>query len=73
MVLLFGRSVRQLSMIFSQTIDMIDSNHNYRLSDLNQGWLSPSCLIASANSFRRKGAALDNVSKFMNGTFLTLL
>ena len=40
MVLLFGRSVPQLSMIFHRTIDLIDSSHNHRLSDLNPRCLS---------------------------------
>ena len=51
MIPLFGRSVPQLSMIFNQTIDLIDSSHNHRLSDLNEGWLSPRCLKASADLF----------------------
>ena len=34
MVPLFGRSVPQLSMIFNETTDLIDSSHNHRLSDL---------------------------------------
>ena len=50
MVPLFSRSVLQLSMIFNQAIDLIDSSHNHRLSDLNQGWLSPHCLEAFAHS-----------------------
>ena len=61
MVSLFGRSVPQLNMIFNQTTGLIDSSHNHGLSDLNQGWLSPRCLKAFANSIHRKGAALDNV------------
>ena len=67
MVPLFGRSVPQLS-IFNQTIDLIDSSHNHRLSDLNQGWLSPRCLKAFADSVHRKGAALDNMWGFIDGT-----
>ena len=67
-IVLFGGPVPQLSMIFSQTIDMIDSNHNHRLNDLNQGWLSPRCLTACADSVHRKGGALDNVSGFIHET-----
>ena len=33
MVLLFGRSVPQLSMIFHRTIDLIDSSHNVIIID----------------------------------------
>ena len=43
MVSLFGRSVSQLSMIFNETIDLINSNHNNRLSDMNLGWLGQCC------------------------------
>ena len=68
MVPLFGRSVPQLSMIFNQTIDLIDSSYNHRLSDLSQGWLSPCCLKAFADSVHRKGAALDNIWRFIDGT-----
>ena len=65
---MFGRSVPQLSIIFNQTIDLIDSSHNDRLSDLNQGWLSPRCLKAFADSAHRKVAALDNIWGFIDGT-----
>ena len=68
MVPLFGRSVPQLSMIFKQAIDLINSIHNHRLSDLNQGWLSPRCLKAFADSAHRKGTALDNVWGLIDGT-----
>ena len=50
MVPLFGRSLPQFSMIFNQTIDLIDSNHNRRLSDMNQDWLNPRSLQAFAVS-----------------------
>ena len=68
MVPLFGRSVPQLSMIFNQKIDLIDSSDNHRLSDLNQGWLNPRCLKAFADSVHRKGAALDDAWGFIDGT-----
>ena len=68
MVPLFGRSVPQLSMIFKQTIDLIDSIHNHRLSDLNQGWLSPRCLEAFADSAHRKGTTLDNAWRLIDET-----
>ena len=68
MVPLFGRSVPQLSIIFDQTIDLIDSSHIHRLRDLKQGWLSPRCLKAFADSVQRKGTALDNVWGFIDGT-----
>lgn len=65
---LCGRSVLQLSMIFNETIDLIDSIHNHRLSDLNQGWLGSCCLKAFAELVHKKGAALDNVLGFIDGT-----
>ena len=68
MVPLFGRSVPQLSMIFYQTIDLIDFSQSHRLSGLNQVWLIPHCLIAFANSIHRKGATLDNVQGFIGRT-----
>ena len=61
MVPLFGRSVPQLSMIFNQTIDLIDSSHNHILNDLNQGWFSQCYLKAFVDSVHRKWAALANV------------
>ena len=51
----------QLSMIFNQTIDLIDSSHNHILNDLNQGWFSQCYLKAFVDSVHRKWAALDNV------------
>ena len=68
MVPIFGRSIPQLSMIFNQTVDLIDSNHGHRLRDMNQNWLNPQSLRAFADSVHTKGAALDNVRGFLDGT-----
>ena len=55
-------------MIFNQTIDLIDSSYNHRLSDFNQGWLSPPCLKAFSDSVHKKGVALGNVWGFIDGS-----
>ena len=68
MVPLFGRSLPQLSVIFNQTIDLIDSSHNHILSDLNQGWFSQRYLKAFVDSVYRKWAAFDNVWGFIDRT-----
>ena len=67
MVLLFGRSVPQLSMIFDQTVDLIDCSHNHRFRDLNQGRFSPHC-FKNFCRFSSKGASLDNIWRFLDGT-----
>ena len=67
MIPLFGSRVLQFSTIFNQTIDLIDSSHNHRLSNLNQSLLRPR-LKAFANSVHRKAATLDNVWGFIDGT-----
>ena len=64
----FGRAVPQLCMIFNQTIDLIDTNWGQLLENMNQPWLSPDCLMIFADSVYRKGAALDNVWGFIDGT-----
>ena len=40
MVPLFGRAPPQLSMIFNQTVDFIDTNYGHPLQNCNYGWLS---------------------------------
>ena len=60
MIPLFGRPVPLLSMIFNQTIDLIDSSHNFRLIDLNQNWINSYSLRAFADSIHMKEPALDN-------------
>ena len=61
MVPLFGRAPPQLSMIFNQTVDFIDTHWEHLLQYFNQGWLSRPYLQTFFNSVYRKGAALDNV------------
>ena len=64
MVPLFGRAPPQLSMIFN----FIDINWGHLLQYFNQGWLSRPCLQTFSDSTYRRGAALDNVWGFLDGT-----
>ena len=64
----FGRAVPQLSMIFNQTIDFIDLNWGHFLQTMNQQWLSLVHLMSFDDAIFRKGAALDNVWGFIDGT-----
>ena len=68
MVPLFGRAPPQLSMTFNQTVDVIDTNCGHRLQYFNQSWLSRPCLQAVSDSLCRRGAELDNVWDFLDGT-----
>ena len=68
MVPLFGRAPPQLSMIFNQTINFIDTNWGRLLQYLNHGWLSRPCLQTFSDFIYRTGAALDNVWGFLDDT-----
>ena len=68
MVPLFVSAPPQLSMIFNQTVDFIDTNWEHLLQYFNQGWLSRPCLQAFSGSLCRRGAELDNVWGFLDGT-----
>lgn len=68
MISRFGRAVPQLSMIFNQTIDFIDSNWGHLLQNMNQPWLTPGNLMLFANAIHMRGAALDNFWGFIDGT-----
>ena len=64
----FGRPVPQLCMIFNQVLDCIHFQWGHLLDDLNQGWLAPIELEKFARAIYQKGAALDNVWGFIDGT-----
>ena len=64
----FGRPVPQLSMIFKQTLDFLILEWDHLLSDLNQTWLSPERLRFFADVIHAKGAPLDCVWGFIDGT-----
>ena len=55
-------------MIFNQMIDLIDHRWDRLLQDMNQPWLQSPCLTSFAQAVHRKGAALDNVWGFIDGT-----
>ena len=55
-------------MIFNQTLDFIETQFSYLLNDLNQPWLSPDNLMRFAEAVHNRGAALDNVWGFIDGT-----
>lgn len=64
----FGRPVPQLSIIFNKTIDIIHSEWGRLLDTMNQPWLQPPHLANFARSIHQKGAPLDNVWGFIDGT-----
>ena len=64
----FARPVPQLSMICNETIHWLDSRWGFKLTDLNQQWLTPQNLMSFANSIYQKGTALGNVWGFVDGT-----
>ena len=48
--------VPQLSMICNETIHWLDSEWGFKLTDLNQQWLTPQNLMSFSNSIYQKGA-----------------
>ena len=64
----FGRSVPQLCMIFIHALEFIDTQWRHLLEDLNQRWLAPVQLQSFVEAIHCKGAALDNVWGFIDGT-----
>ena len=64
----FGRPVPQLCMVFNQMLDYVDTHFGYLLRDLNQPWLSPQQLTLFSHTIFNKGAPLDNVWAFVDGT-----
>lgn len=64
----FGRSVPQLCMVFNQTLDYVDRHFGHLVQNLNQPWLAANFLTDFSNAIYAKGAALDNVWGFIDGT-----
>lgn len=64
----FGRPVPQLSMVVSETMDLLYARFGNLLSSLNQPWLSQANLVDFSQSIYWKGAALDNCWGFIDGT-----
>ena len=56
----FGRPVPQLSMVVSETMDLLYARFGNLFSCLNQPWLSQANLVDFSQSIYRKRAALDN-------------
>ena len=68
MMLRFARPVPQVSMIYNKTIHWLDSRWGFKLTDLNQQWLTPKNLMSFTNSIYQNGAALNNVRGFVDDT-----
>jgi hypothetical protein len=68
MIAMFGRSKTELSMIFNNVVDFVFAQHHSLLSNLNVPWLAPEKLMEMTRAVREKGAALDNVWGFVDGT-----
>ena len=64
----FGRPVPQLSMVVSETMDLLYARFGNLFSRLNQPWLSQANLVDFSQSVYRKGAALENCWGFIDGT-----
>ena len=64
----FARPVTQLRMTCNEIIHWFDSRWGFKLTDLNQQWLTPQNLMSFPNSIYQKGAALDNVWGFVDCT-----
>ena len=60
--------VPQLSMVVSETMDLLYARFGNLFSCLNQPWLSQANLVDFSQSIYRKGAALDNCWGFIDGT-----
>ncbi len=68
MIAMFGRSKTELSMVFNNVVDFVFAQHYSLLSNLNVPWLAPEKLMEMARAVHQKGAALDNVWGFVDGT-----
>ena len=68
MIAMFGRSKSELSMIFNNVVDFVFAQHHSLLNNLNLPWLAPEKLLEMARAVHQKGAALDNVWGFVDGT-----
>ena len=64
----FGRPVPQLCMIFNQLLDFLNDTWGHLLDTLNQPWLSPHNLRSFADAVHEKGAPLNCVWGFIDGT-----
>lgn len=60
--------VPQLSMITSEMMDLIYNHRSYRLTSLQQKWLSPASLQNYADVIHNSGAPYTNCWGFVDGT-----
>ena len=65
MIYRFGRAVPQLSMIFNQIFNIVDTHFGRLLQGNNQPWLNPNYLQHIAHTIYRKGT-LDNIWGFIS-------
>ena len=68
MILRFGRSVPEISLILAEVTDHIYRTNGHLLQDLNQPWLEPQQLESFARAIHQRGAALSNCWGFVDGT-----
>ena len=68
MIQMFGRSKSELSMVINNAVDFVSNQHHSLLNNLNVPWLAPERLKEMATAVHEKGAALDNVWGFVDGT-----
>ena len=54
MIQIFARPIPLLSIICNQMTNLIYENWNHLLSNLNQPWLSPQCLLGFAVPFIKR-------------------
>ncbi|PFX18686.1 hypothetical protein AWC38_SpisGene16916 [Stylophora pistillata] len=67
-VLRFGRSVPEISLILAEVTDHVVNTQGHLLQDLNQPWLQPHHLDEFSRAINQKGAALGNCWGFVDGT-----
>ena len=71
---MFGRSKSELSLISNNVVDFVFEQHKSLLSNLNVPWLAPEKLSEMvAKAVHEKGAALNNVWGFVNGTVRNII
>ena len=63
---MFGRNPTELCLIYNTMINLINENHNHRLSNWNQLMLAPQQLYADA--IHDNGPPLDSCFEFVDGT-----
>ena len=65
---LFKRSAPNVCYFFRAGIDFIYENHSFRITDLNQPWMSMAHLATYSAAIVRKGSPLANCNGFIDGT-----